>query len=78
MLTGYVSAAREHLTAAELLVPLSLALTVAVPFQTFRYVLPLTPFLFFYLIEGVRRVTVWCGRAIAGGAAGSVAGGAGS
>ena len=30
------------LTAAELLVPLSLALTIAVPFQTFRYVLPLT------------------------------------
>jgi hypothetical protein len=63
VLAGYVSAARERLTAAELLVPLSLALTVAVPFQTFRYVLPLTPFLFFYLIEGVRRATVWCGRA---------------
>ncbi len=64
VLAGYVSAAREHLTAAELLVPLSLALTIAVPFQTFRYVLPLTPFLFFYLIEGVRRVSLWCGRAM--------------
>ena len=75
VLTGYVSAAREHLTAAELLVPLSLALTVAVPFQTFRYVLPLTPFLFFYLIEGVRRVTVWCGRAMGAVPRRSMAGG---
>jgi len=58
-LAGYVSAVRARLTAAELLVPFSLALTVAVPFQTFRYVLPLAPFLFFYLIEGVRAATIW-------------------
>jgi hypothetical protein len=63
-LTGYVVATRARLTAAELLVPLSLALTVAVPFLTFRYVLPLTPFLFFYLIEGVRTATVWGARAL--------------
>ena len=61
-LVGYVRAARTSLTAAELLVPISLALTVAVPFQTFRYVLPLAPFMFFYLVEGVRTATVWCER----------------
>jgi hypothetical protein len=64
VLAGYVTAVRAGLTAAELLVPISLVLTVAVPFLTFRYVLPLTPFLFFYLLEGVRTVTVWGGRAL--------------
>jgi hypothetical protein len=64
VLAGYASAVRARLTAAELLVPMSLALTVAVPFQTFRYVLPLAPFLFFYLIEGVRTATVWGARAL--------------
>ncbi len=63
-LLGYASALRARVTVAEVLVPISLAITVAVPYQTFRYVLPLAPFLFFYLLEGVRSAAIWCGRVI--------------
>ena len=54
VLIGYVSAARTRLSAVELLVPISIAMIVVVPFWTFRYVLPLAPFLFFYFLEGLR------------------------
>jgi hypothetical protein len=65
-LIGYVSAARTRLTVAELLVPISFAMIVVVPFFTFRYVLPLAPFLFFYLVEGLRAATVWIERRVTG------------
>jgi hypothetical protein len=63
MLIGYVSAARVRLTAADVLVPISLAMVLTVPVFTFRYVIPLTPFLIFYLIEGLRTVLRWSHRA---------------
>ena len=65
-LIGYVSAARARLTAAEVLLPISFAMIVAVPFFTFRYVLPLAPFLFFYLVEGIRTSTRWFERWMTG------------
>jgi 4-amino-4-deoxy-L-arabinose transferase-like glycosyltransferase len=51
---GYVRTVREKVTPAELLVPISLGITVLWPWWTFRFVLPLTPFLFFYLLQGLR------------------------
>ena len=66
MLIGFVSAARTRHTAAELLVPISLAMIVVVPFFTFRYVLPLAPFLFFYLAEGLRTAARWGERLVKG------------
>jgi hypothetical protein len=53
-LTGFLGAWRRGPTVTEVAVPLSLALIVIWPFWSFRFVLPLTPFLFFYLLEGVR------------------------
>jgi hypothetical protein len=64
-LIGYGSAARRRLTPVEFLVPLSLAIIIAVPFFTYRYVLPLAPFLLFYLAEGLRTATLWCDRRVA-------------
>jgi hypothetical protein len=52
VLVGFVQTVRKRATAAELLVPISLAITVMWPFWTFRFVVPLTPFLFFYLVAG--------------------------
>ena len=66
-LFGYAIAARTQLTVAVLLVPISLAITVAVPYQTFRYVLPLAPFLFFYLLERVGAIAAWCAGAMGSG-----------
>lgn len=62
LLIGYVSVARTRLSAAELLVPISIAMIVVVPFWTFRYVLPLAPFLFFYFLEGLRVLAIWIAR----------------
>jgi hypothetical protein len=54
---GYIAACRERITAAELLVPLSIGMTLLVPFWTYRYVLPLAPFVFLYLLAGIRAAT---------------------
>jgi len=51
---GYIRAARERIGVPEVLVPVTLAMVVLVPFWTYRYVLPLTPFLFFYVLQAVR------------------------
>ncbi len=50
---GFVRCIRERATAAELLVALSLALTLTWPFHVFRFVLPLTPLLYLYLVKGL-------------------------
>ena len=57
MIVGFIAACRERVTAAEIVVPASLALIVTIPFLTFRYVLPLAPFLFVYLALGLRTLT---------------------
>ena len=50
---GFVRAAREQVTIAELLVPISLLITVMWPFWSFRFVVPLAPFLYFYFVKGL-------------------------
>ena len=53
-LLGYVTVVRECTTVAELLVPITVAIIVVFPGWSFRYVLPLAPFLIFYLTRGVQ------------------------
>jgi hypothetical protein len=57
MAVGWVRAVQRRLSLAEIVVPLSLALIVSWPFWTFRFVLPLAPFLLVYLVDGLRAVT---------------------
>lgn len=54
---GWAVAVRRRLSLAEIVVPLSLAVIVSWPFWTFRFILPLAPFLLIYLVEGMRAVT---------------------
>jgi hypothetical protein len=54
---GWVRAVQRRLSLAEIVVPLSLALIVAWPYWTFRFVLPLAPFLLVYLVDGLRAVS---------------------
>lgn len=49
---GFIQMVRR-LTVAELLVPISLAIVLLWPFWSFRFVLPLTPFLFLYFLRGL-------------------------
>jgi hypothetical protein len=50
---GFVVACRRRLTVAEPLTVLSIGMIVLWPFWTFRFVLPLAPFLLGYLVTGV-------------------------
>lgn len=54
---GWTRAVQRRLSLAEIVVPLSLAVIVSWPFWTFRFILPLAPFLLVYLVDGLRAVT---------------------
>lgn len=57
MAIGWGRSVRDRFSIAEIVVPLSLGVIVIWPFWTFRFVLPLSPFLFVYLVEGLRVAT---------------------
>lgn len=57
VLAGFIETVRRRMTVAEFLVPLSLAVVLLWPFWSFRFVLPLTPYLFFYLVIGLQVLT---------------------
>jgi hypothetical protein len=54
---GFVVAVRRRLSPTEFLIPISLLMTVLFPMWPTRFVLPLTPFLFFYLARGSLALT---------------------
>lgn len=54
---GWTRTVRRRPSVAEIVVPLSLAVIVSWPFWTFRFMLPLAPFLLIYLVDGMRAVT---------------------
>ena len=53
---GFVVAVRRGPTAAEFVVVFSMTMIVLWPFWPYRFVLPLAPFLFFYLVTGIQRL----------------------
>jgi len=63
-LAGFVASVRRGVTAAELVVPLSLGLIVLWPQWAYRFVLPMTPFLFFYLVTGIRALLPSAARVV--------------
>jgi len=54
VIIGFIAAARERITCAEIAVPMSLGIVSLWPWETFRFVLPLAPFLIFYFVSGFR------------------------
>ena len=55
-IAGFISVARERVTLAEIVVPLSLMIIVAWPWPPGRFVLPLSPFIIFYILMGMQVV----------------------
>jgi len=55
-LAGFVGIARQHFTLGEVFVPLSIGMIVLVPAPSFRYMLPLAPFVFFYFFAGLEAI----------------------
>jgi hypothetical protein len=56
VLVGFAHVARRRTTAAEFLVATTLAIIVIWPFWTFRFVVPLSPYLMFYFVGGVAKL----------------------
>ena len=52
-LAGFIATIRRAATVAEWMVPATVAMVVLVPAPTFRYVLPLAPFIVFYFLGGL-------------------------
>jgi hypothetical protein len=59
-LAGYITTARWRLTLAELVTPLALAVTLVWGWEQYRLILPLAPFIWFYLVMGVRQLVEIC------------------
>jgi hypothetical protein len=55
---GFISTVRRGASTAEFVVPLSIGMIVLWPWWAYRFVLPLTPYLFFYLLAGLRTMTM--------------------
>jgi hypothetical protein len=53
MVLGWLLAVRRRTKLAEIVVPFSLAITVLWPWWSFRFVLPLAPFLIYYLVTSL-------------------------
>ena len=57
VLAGFIATARRRMTVVEFLVPIAIGIILLWPFWSFRFLLPLIPFLFFYLAIGLQVLT---------------------
>jgi hypothetical protein len=56
MVVGFIASIRTRITIAELFVVFTIAMVLLVPARSFRYVLPLAPFLIFYFLRGIEAI----------------------
>lgn len=63
-LIGFVRVVRERLTVAEVLIPIALAIIIVWPYRSFRFVMPLTPFLLLYFVRGIQAFAPAAVRAV--------------
>ncbi|MEO6727221.1 MAG: hypothetical protein ABIU20_09550 [Blastocatellia bacterium] len=55
-LAGFILTMRERMTVAEIVVIFTLGITLVWPWEPFRFLLPLTPLLIFYVLKGIAAV----------------------
>ena len=55
-LAGFIATARERVTLAEIVTPLAIGVSLLWGWEQYRLLLPLIPFIFFYLLMGVRLI----------------------
>ncbi len=53
---GFFAAAYRRLTVAEYMVAATIAMVAFVPARTYRYILPLAPFVLFYFLNGIQAI----------------------
>lgn len=53
---GFFAAARRRLSVAEYMVAATIAMVAFVPARTYRYILPLAPFILFYFLNGIQAI----------------------
>ena len=59
MLIGFIAQCREQITSAEILIFLTVGCIVIWPWSTFRFILPLSPFMICYWIMGLKIASSW-------------------
>ncbi len=59
MLIGFTVQCRERVTSAEILVVLTFGCVLIWPWSTFRFILPLSPFMICYWISGLKNISSW-------------------
>jgi hypothetical protein len=59
VLIGFARRLRQRATVAEYITALTIAMVVLVPARTFRYILPLAPFMLFYFFCGIETIAAW-------------------
>jgi len=62
LLVGLIASLRQRASAADALVVVSAGMILLVPTRTFRYLLPLAPFLWCYLVTGVAALAAMASR----------------
>ena len=62
IIIGFISVMRKRATLAEWAILFSLGIIVLWPFRPFRFVLPLLPWVIFYLLHGMQVVAGWAKR----------------
>ncbi|MGH9768824.1 MAG: hypothetical protein ACREAB_15440 [Blastocatellia bacterium] len=55
-LAGYIATVRERLTLVEIVMPLAMGVSILWGWEQYRLLLPFVPFMFFYLLMGVRLI----------------------
>ena len=63
VLIGFARRLRTRPTVAEYITTLTVGMVVLVPARTFRYILPLAPFILFYFFAGIETIAAWVRRA---------------
>ncbi|MGA1367938.1 MAG: hypothetical protein ACO394_05415 [Blastocatellia bacterium] len=66
VLVGYFANLRTGMTLSEIALPLLLGLILLWPFETIRFLLPLSLFFYFYLFRGMAEIRAWLRRSESG------------
>jgi hypothetical protein len=59
VLIGFGSTMRQKLMLSEIVLPVSILIAIAWPWRTFRFILPLLPWVIFYLLMGLKAIYGW-------------------
>ncbi len=64
LLIGFVRQCIHQITISEIVVVLTIICVITWPWATFRFILPIAPFMLSYWVQGIREVVIWVNKKI--------------